>query len=70
MSVTTTTDRTLQCRDCGATWVLTAAEQRWFENRELCEPKRCKVCRRFNKREAEARQRDLDEAPAQGMRTP
>lgn len=47
----------LRCKDCGAEFPLTPSEQRWFREREMHQPKRCRSCRqaRHNRRAAEQR---------------
>lgn len=40
------TDKTLTCRDCGASFVFTAGEQDFYTNRGFAnEPSRCPSCR-------------------------
>ena len=39
-------DRTIQCSDCGADFVFTAAEQEFFEQKGFRIPRRCKECRK------------------------
>jgi hypothetical protein len=50
----------LTCRDCGKTFVFTAGEQAFFEEKGLSAPIRCPDCRRLRKQ-----QRSM-EAPAGG----
>ena len=43
-------DKTIVCRDCGSSFVHTAAEQEFFRERGFMnEPKRCRECRRRRK---------------------
>lgn len=43
-------DKTLQCFDCGTTFIFTADEQRFFQSKGYTnEPKRCPSCRRARK---------------------
>ncbi|MGC9333319.1 MAG: zinc-ribbon domain containing protein [Anaerolineae bacterium] len=42
-------DRTLRCADCGSTFVFTAGEQAFYEERGFSEPKRCPSCRAARK---------------------
>jgi len=45
-------DKTLQCSDCGATFIFSAEEQRFFQSKGYTnEPKRCPSCRRARKSE-------------------
>ena len=44
------TDKTLTCRDCGASFVFTSGEQEFFQSRGFTnEPSRCPECRRARK---------------------
>ena len=44
------TDKTLTCRDCGASFIFTSGEQEFFQSRGLTnEPGRCPECRRARK---------------------
>jgi len=43
-------DKSLQCADCGATFVFSAEEQDYFQSKGFTnEPKRCPSCRRARK---------------------
>lgn len=44
-------DRNLTCRDCGKTFVFTAGEQAFFEEKGLSAPIRCPDCRRLRKQQ-------------------
>ncbi len=44
-------DRTLTCRDCGETFVFTAGEQAFYQERGFSEPQRCPACRAKRKAE-------------------
>ncbi len=44
-------DKTLTCRDCGQSFVFTAGEQAFFEERGFTEPQRCTACRAKRKSE-------------------
>jgi len=45
------TDKTLTCRDCGASFVFTAGEQEFFASKGFAnEPSRCPECRAERKR--------------------
>jgi len=46
-------DQTLTCRDCGRTFVFTAAEQTFYTERELHTPTRCPDCRAERRRQRE-----------------
>jgi hypothetical protein len=37
---------TIVCRDCGASFYLTAEEAEWFDRRGLHKPRRCPSCRK------------------------
>lgn len=45
------TDRRLKCVDCGAEFIFSAGEQRFFGSKfpPLAEPKRCPECRKRRK---------------------
>ena len=38
-------DRRILCLDCGAIFIFTVGEQRYFLSKGLSEPKRCPQCR-------------------------
>lgn len=38
-------DKTIECCNCGRRFVFTAGERKYFEQRNMREPKRCKTCR-------------------------
>ncbi|MBN1860851.1 MAG: zinc-ribbon domain containing protein [Candidatus Thermoplasmatota archaeon] len=42
-------DITLECMLCGAPFVFTGGEQKWYQKRGLNQPKRCEKCREENK---------------------
>lgn len=42
-------DRTLRCGDCGSSFVFTAGEQAFYNERGFSEPKRCPACRSARK---------------------
>jgi len=42
-------DKEIECADCHRTFRLTADEQKFFQERGLSEPKRCKECREARK---------------------
>jgi len=42
-------DRTLVCEDCGSTFVFTAREQEFYNERGFSDPKRCASCRAARK---------------------
>ena len=44
-------DKTLQCRECSASFVFTAGEQEFYQSRGLLhEPSRCPACRTARRR--------------------
>jgi ssDNA-binding Zn-finger/Zn-ribbon topoisomerase 1 len=43
------TDRDLECADCRSTFVFTAGEQAFFQQKGFTEPKRCPKCRQARK---------------------
>ena len=47
-------DKEILCADCGRTFLLTASEQQFFQERGMNEPKRCKDCRQARKAERES----------------
>src|SRR5690606_34578084 len=47
-------DRTLTCRDCGQTFVFTAGEQAFYQERAFSDPQRCPACRARRKAERAA----------------
>ena len=51
-------DKNLTCRDCAKTFVFTAGEQAFFEEKGLSAPIRCPDCRRLRKQ-----QRSMDAPP-------
>jgi len=51
-STATYKDKTLKCRECGATFVFTVGEQAFFREKGLMnEPQRCPSCRAARRRE-------------------
>lgn len=48
-------DKVLTCRDCEESFTITIAEQQFFRERGLHEPKRCKSCRDARRSEKESR---------------
>ncbi len=45
-------DKSLQCADCGTTFIFSAAEQEFFQSKGYTnEPKRCPSCRQSRKAE-------------------
>ena len=42
-------DVKIVCVKCGMEFVFTVGEQRYFEQNNLCFPKRCKACRKIKK---------------------
>jgi CxxC-x17-CxxC domain-containing protein len=42
-------DRVLECADCGSTFVFTAGEQEFYQERGFSDPKRCPNCRASRK---------------------
>jgi hypothetical protein len=42
-------DKVLTCVDCGKLFLFTAKEQKFFAQKGLVEPKRCRVCRHYRK---------------------
>ena len=51
-------DITIKCQDCGETFIFSAAEQKWYEEKGFTPPKRCRYCRNRRKNEYERRQRN------------
>jgi DNA-directed RNA polymerase subunit RPC12/RpoP len=50
MSEKTYNDKEIVCKDCGATFVFTAGEQKWYAEKGLeNEPVRCPDCRKAKK---------------------
>jgi CxxC-x17-CxxC domain-containing protein len=47
-------DKTLTCRDCGQTFVFTAGEQAFYQERGFSEPQRCPACRAKRKADRNA----------------
>ena len=47
----------LRCCDCGLSFAMSIGEQRWFAERDLDLPRRCKPCRQLRKacREGDSR---------------
>lgn len=44
-------DKTLTCRDCGMSFVFTAGEQAFYQERGFSEPQRCPTCRQKRKQQ-------------------
>lgn len=42
-------DKTIVCCDCGREFEFTAGEQRFFQENNYNEPRRCRGCRRIKK---------------------
>lgn len=42
-------DKMLKCQDCGAEFVFTENDQRFYEEKGFTPPKRCKNCRQNRK---------------------
>lgn len=42
-------DLTKVCKDCGASFVITEDNKKWFEDRQLQIPERCEACRKKRK---------------------
>jgi CxxC-x17-CxxC domain-containing protein len=42
-------DRTVACNDCGSTFIFTAGEQAFYQERGFSDPKRCPDCRAARK---------------------
>lgn len=42
-------DKKIVCKDCGKEFDFTEAEQKFYQERGLSEPKRCKACRDLKK---------------------
>lgn len=49
-------DIKIKCPDCGETFLFTANEQKFYEERGLVPPKRCKSCREARKKARENRE--------------
>ena len=53
------TDKSIQCKDCGATFTFTAGEQEFYATKGFTnEPKRCVTCRRIKKQQTDNSTRD------------
>nr|DAK84680.1 MAG TPA: putative zinc-ribbon domain protein [Caudoviricetes sp.] len=52
-------DKTLKCKDCGNDFIWKAGEQRFYAEKELQAPIRCKECR--NKRKQKFEERTTEE---------
>lgn len=46
-------DRTLECIDCRDAFLFSAGEQKFYDERNLSEPKRCPACREKKKKRIE-----------------
>ncbi len=53
-------DRTLECADCGRTFVFTAGEQEFYQERGFSEPRRCPSCRAARKSDRSGGERFAD----------
>ena len=47
--MSTQTDKNLVCADCGTTFVFSASDQAFFQERGFSEPRRCRSCREVAK---------------------
>lgn len=47
-------DMKIKCQDCGDTFTFTVNEQKFYEEKELMPPKRCRHCRQARKMAKEA----------------
>ncbi|HBI56928.1 MAG TPA: zinc-binding protein [Firmicutes bacterium] len=57
------TDKTLQCRDCGADFIFTAGEQEFYAEKGFTnEPGRCNDCRSRRRRERSGGNREMHTA--------
>lgn len=53
-------DKTLVCRDCGASFEFTASEQEFYAEKGFTnEPSRCKSCRMARKNEGRSTNREM-----------
>ncbi len=48
-------DIKIKCQDCGESFTFTANEQRFYEEKNLIPPKRCRFCRQKRKNVFERR---------------
>jgi hypothetical protein len=55
-------DETLECKDCGKSFVFSAKDQAFFDRQGFTPPKRCKPCREINKQKL-ANRTPEDERP-------
>lgn len=46
------TDERIICKECGASFVFTVGEQKFYEKHNLCSPKRCRRCRDLRRKKA------------------
>jgi Probable zinc-ribbon domain len=44
-------DRILKCVECGGDFAFTTGEQRFFQERNFTQPRRCKDCRKKRRRD-------------------
>lgn len=44
--------KNIKCKDCGEIFSLSIGEQQFYHKRGLCNPKRCKSCRKIRKSKA------------------
>jgi len=42
-------DKSIVCKDCGQTFILTEGEQDFYAEKGFSEPQRCKACRQARK---------------------
>lgn len=52
-------DKTISCRDCGASFEFTKGEQEFYQTKGFNEPARCKQCRAIKKAQSEQTERTL-----------
>ena len=50
-------DKVIECVECGRTFIWSCGEQRYYKERGLSPPKRCKECRARRRRERDSRMR-------------
>lgn len=43
-------ERTIVCKECGATFTISDNEAKWYEEKGFEVPKRCKDCRKSRRR--------------------
>lgn len=63
-------DKDCVCQDCGTSYLFTAGEQIFYDEKGFTPPKRCKPCRDANRKEKDRQraERSMPDEPKTGRR--